>query len=285
MPGAPAPRAAESVIAVAQFAPGDDLAANLAEIEALTASAVARGAGLVVFPEYATYFTPQAGADWVEHAEPLDGQTVAALAAIADRLDVVIVAGVLETGTPEAGASEAGSARARVRNTIVAVRPGDGVVARYRKLHLYDAFGQRESDWVEPGEIEAPELFAWGGFTVGLQTCYDIRFPEVSRRIVDAGADLLLVPAEWVRGPLKEHHWRTLVTARALENTVYVAAADHAAPIGVGTSLIVDPMGVAVAALGEAPGVAVAAIDPGRISGVREINPALRLRRFGVTSA
>ena len=130
--------------------------------------------------------------------------------------------------------------------------------------------------------LDAPELFTWGGFTVGLQTCYDIRFPEVSRRIVDAGADLLLVPAEWVRGPLKEHHWRTLLTARALENTVFVAAADHTPPVGVGTSLVIDPMGVAVAALGEARGVAVAAISPDRVTEVRRVNPALQLRRFGV---
>ena len=262
-----------AVVAVAQFAPTDDVAGNLATIEALVASAATRGASMVVLPEYSTYFTPTQGPDWIDHAEPLDGPIVGALAAIAGRHGVVLVAGVLETASrPD-----------RIRNTVVALHPTDGLVASYRKLHLYDAFGQLESDWVEPGVIEAPELFQWGGFTVGLQTCYDIRFPEVSRRIVDAGADLLLVPAEWVRGPLKEHHWRTLLTARALENTVYVAAADHTPPVGVGTSLIIDPMGVAVAALGEAEGVAVAALDPARVTSVRHVNPALRLRRCGTT--
>lgn len=265
-----------SVIAVAQFAPGDDVAANLAAIEALATQAAGRGAGLVLLPEYSTFFTPEAGPAWAANAESLDGEEpgpiVTALGGIADRLGVVLVVGMLETAADPS----------RVRNTVVALRPGAGVVARYRKLHLYDAFGQRESDWVEPGVLDAPELFTWGGFTVGLQTCYDIRFPEVSRRIVDAGADLLLVPAEWVRGPLKEHHWRTLLTARALENTVFVAAADHTPPVGVGTSLIIDPMGVAVAALGEARGVAVAAISPDRVTEVRRVNPALQLRRFGV---
>jgi len=261
-----------AVVAVAQFAPGSDVAQNLATIEALVATAAGRGAGLVVLPEYSTYFTAAQGPDWVEHAQPLTGSTVAALGGIADRHGVVLVVGVLETASVDA----------RVRNTVVAIRPGAGVVAAYRKLHLYDAFGQRESDWVEPGDIEPPQLFEWGGFTVGLQTCYDIRFPEVSRRIVDAGADLLIVPAEWVRGPLKEHHWRTLLTARALENTVYVAAADHTPPVGVGTSLVIDPMGVALAALGEAEGVAVVEIDPARVRAVREVNPALALRRFRV---
>ena len=123
--------------------------------------------------------------------------------------------------------------------------------------------------------------FPFAGFTVGLQTCYDVRFPEVTRRLVDAGADLIAMPSEWVRGPLKEAHWRTLATARAIENTVYLAAADHAPPVGAGNSLVVDPMGVEVATIGEQDGaVAVAWISPSRIAEVRRINPALALRRF-----
>ncbi|HZK59138.1 MAG TPA: nitrilase-related carbon-nitrogen hydrolase, partial [Cryobacterium sp.] len=114
------------------------------------------------------------------------------------------------------------------------------------------------------------------------QTCYDIRFPEVTRRLVDAGADLVLVPAEWVRGPLKEQHWRTLVTARALENTIYLAAADHAPPVGVGNSMVVDPMGVELVTIGETTDVAVAWVSAERVAAVRAVNPALALRRFRV---
>jgi predicted amidohydrolase len=98
---------------------------------------------------------------------------------------------------------------------------------------------------------------------------------------VDAGADLVLVPSEWVRGPLKEAHWRTLLTARAIENTIYVAAADHAPPIGVGNSMIIDPMGVELATIGETVDVAVAMLSPTRIAEVRKTNPSLALRRFG----
>jgi predicted amidohydrolase len=116
-----------------------------------------------------------------------------------------------------------------------------------------------------------------------LQTCYDVRFPELTRRLVDAGADLILVPAEWVRGPLKEAHWRTLLTARAIENTVYVAAADHAPPVGAGNSMVVDPMGVELVTIGESTDVAVAWVAPERVAEVRRINPALKLRRFDVT--
>ena len=129
-----------------------------------------------------------------------------------------------------------------------------------------------------------PELFEAGGLTFGLQTCYDARFPEVTRRIVDAGADVVCMPAEWVRGPLKEAHWRVLTTARALENTVFVAAADHAPPVGAGNSMIVDPMGVEVATIGESTDVAIAWVSRERIDAVRRVNPALALRRFDVTA-
>ncbi|HWR86662.1 MAG TPA: carbon-nitrogen hydrolase family protein [Rhodoglobus sp.] len=261
-----------SSVAVAQFAPGDDTASNLRRITRLAERAADRGAGLVVFPEYSSFFEPQLGAASVEAAEPLDGPFATALAGLAGRLGIHLVAGMLERHDPQ-----------RVRNTVVALDPAGELVAHYRKQHLYDAFGQRESDRVLAGELEPPRTFGWHDFTVGLQTCYDVRFPEVTRTLVDAGADLVVVPAEWVRGPLKEHHWRTLLTARAIENTVYVAAADHAPPIGVGTSLIIDPMGVELAGIGdEDDAVAVAEVSSDRVAAVRERNPALALRRFGV---
>jgi len=260
-------------IAVAQFAPTDDTAANLDSIRTLATIAVKRGAKLVVFPEYSSFFVPTLGERTVAAAEPLDGPFARALAALATELGVHLVAGMLES-TDEA---------ARCSNTLVAFDSSGTLVAKYRKMHLYDAFGQRESDWVVAGAIEKPETFELDGMTVGLQTCYDLRFPEVTRRIVDAGADLILVPSEWVRGPLKEYHWRTLVTARALENTVFIAAPDQAPPIGAGNSMIVDPMGVELATIGENTDVALAWVSPARIAEVRAINPALQLRRFQVT--
>ena len=264
----------ETAIAVAQFAPANNAATNLATIRDLTEAAVARGAALVVFPEYSSFFLPDLGQELVDAAEPLDGAFVAGLAALAREYGVHLVAGLVEK-TDEVS---------RFSNTLVALDPAGSLVATYRKLHLYDAFGATESRWVRPGAITPVETFRVGGFTVGLQTCYDLRFPEVTRRLVDAGADLVLVPSEWVRGPLKEQHWRTLVTARALENTIFVAAADHTPPIGVGNSMIVDPMGVEVATIGEIAGVAVATISPERLRQVRTTNPALALRRFTVTT-
>jgi predicted amidohydrolase len=262
-------------VAVAQFAPGADKEQNLATIRRLAERAAERGAALVVFPEYSSFFVAELGRPVVDAAEPIDGPFVSALSGLARELGVNLVAGLVER-------ADAGESHGRFSNTLVAIDGSGGLVAQYRKLHLYDAFGQRESDWVVPGVIGEPETFSLRGLTVGMQTCYDIRFPEVSRRIVDAGADVVLVPSEWVRGPLKEAHWRTLITARAIENTVYFAAADQAPPIGVGNSMIVDPMGVELATVGEETDVALAWVSPDRLAQVRTVNPALALRRFTV---
>jgi predicted amidohydrolase len=262
----------ETGVGVVQFAPGEDSEQNLVAMRDLGARAVERGASLLVFPEYSSYFTPLLGPNTVEAGQPIDGEFVDGLSVLAKVLGVHIVAGLVES-TDVAG---------RASNTLVAIDPSGDLVAKYRKLHLYDAFGQRESDGILAGGVEEPETFTVNDITVGLQTCYDIRFPEVTRRVVDAGADLVVLPSEWVRGPLKEHHWRTLVTARAIENTVYFAAADHAPPVGAGNSMVVDPMGVELVSIGESVDVAVAWVSARRIAEVRAVNPALGLRRFGV---
>ncbi|WP_260406419.1 carbon-nitrogen hydrolase family protein [Microbacterium sp. G2-8] len=258
-------------IAVGQFAPTADSDANLAQVAAFAATAAERGARVLLAPEYSSYFVNPMDSSLAEHAQSLDGSFTRRLAELAAHHALTIVAGLVEQ-------ADGG----RVRNTAVAV-DGSGVVAAYRKQHLYDAFGQTESDWIEPGALEAPQTFVAGGLTFGLMTCYDLRFPEVARTLVDAGADVLLVPAEWVRGPLKEHHWRTLATARAIENTVYVAAADHTPPIGVGSSLVVDPEGIQIAGLGSATDLAVGWASRGAIDTVRRANPALALRRYRVS--
>lgn len=266
-------------VAVAQFAPGVDKGENLATIRKLAGEAAGRGAAVVVFPEFAMFTAPKLDERFVDSAEPLDGPFVAGLAELAGRLGVHVVAGVNER------LDERPDEPGRISNTLLAVGPGGGIVAEYRKTHLYDAFGYKESALVRPGELGDPETFTVEGVTFGMQTCYDVRFPEVTRRIVDAGADVLALPADWVPGPLKEDHWRTLVRARAIENTMYVAAAGQCAPTGAGNSMIVDPMGVVTAGVGEGTGVASAEVSAERVAAVRETNPALGLRRFAVTRA
>ncbi len=258
-----------STVAVCQFSPTASPADNRARIAELAAAAAGRGARLVVFPEYSSYFVDPMDATLAANAETLDGGFVLALQQAASVHGVTIVAGLVE------------AAGERVRNTLVAVDAA-GVRAVYRKQHLYDAFGQTESDWIEPGALDEPQTFVVDGLRFAMMTCYDLRFPEVARTLVDAGADVIVVPAEWVRGPLKEHHWTTLLAARAIENTVYVVAADHPGPIGVGNSQIIDPQGVVIAGVGTGEGIAVAEIDEDAVARVRETNPVLRLRRYRV---
>ncbi|XKK40887.1 carbon-nitrogen hydrolase family protein [Nocardiopsis sp. ARC36] len=260
-------------VAVAQFAPGRDKAENRRSVARLTARAAAEGARVVLFPEYAMFTASRMDHRYVEAAEPLDGPFVSSVADTARQEGVHVVLGV----------NEAGEDPERFTNTLVALSPDGDRVARYRKIHLYDAFGVRESDVLRPGPVEEPETFAVDGVVFGLQTCYDLRFPEVTRRIVDAGAHVVLLAAQWVPGPLKEEHWRTLARARAIENTVYVAASGQAAPTGSGNSMVVDPMGTPVAALGEQSfAIATAQVSADRVEEVRGINPALSLRRFSV---
>ncbi|KAA0079049.1 carbon-nitrogen hydrolase family protein [Mycolicibacterium sp. P9-64] len=262
------------VCSVAQFAPGEDKSANLASIRRLVSEARSQGSELVVLPEYSMFTVAVMDQRFVASAEHLDGPFVAELTALAAQHGLAIVCGINE-------ATDEGD---RIHNTLLAISASGDVVATYRKLHLYDAFGYTESSLVRPGEIEHPQTFVVGDLRFGMQTCYDLRFPEVTRRLVDAEADVVLMPAEWVPGPLKEDHWTTLLRARAIENTVYLAAADQCGKAGAGNSMIVDPMGVVLASVGEEEGLGTAALDPDRIARVREKNPAIRLRRFSVTA-
>ncbi|WP_017612218.1 carbon-nitrogen hydrolase family protein [Nocardiopsis salina] len=262
-------------VAVAQFAPGEDKDENARSVAQLTARAAAEGAEVVLLPEYAMFTASRTDRRYVEAAEPLDGPFVTAAAETARREGVYVVLGVNE--------ADEGAQATHFTNTLVALSPKGERVALYRKIHLYDAFGVRESEVVAPGAIEEPETFTVGGVTFGLQTCYDLRFPEVTRRIADAGVHVLLLAAQWVPGPLKEDHWRTLARARAIENTVYVAAAGQPAPRGAGNSMVIDPMGTPVSALGEETfAVSTARVSASRVEEVRVTNPALELRRFSV---
>lgn len=263
-------------IAAAQFAPVDDPATNLETVRAAAADAVACGARLLVTPEYTSFFTPDIDDRFVAAAQPLDGPFVTGLRRIARSTGIALVVGVAEAGeTPE-----------RFRNTLVAIDASGAVLTSYRKVHLYDAFGSRESDHIEAGDPDQLPVVVVDGVRVGLETCYDLRFPEVTRRLAaaeDGAADVVLVPAEWVRGPGKEHHWRTLLTARAIENTVWVLGVGQAPPIGIGGSVALDPSGTAVAALGADPGLLVTTVDTTTTDRVRSVNPSLALRRYGIT--
>jgi deaminated glutathione amidase len=259
-------------VAAAQFVAREDWQDNLRTAEPVIAQADADGIDLLVLPEGVLARFIEDRERIRERAQPLDGPFVSGLANATRGMQVTVVAGIHEK-----------SPTAKPFNTLVVLRDGQ-VLTTYRKLHLYDAFTMRESDNVAAADI-LPDLFDVNGFSVGLMTCYDVRFPEMSRLLAVRGADVLVLPAAWVRGPLKEHHWRTLVTARALENTVYVVASGECGPRNIGQSIVVDPLGVPIAQAGEEPTVITATLSAERLSTAREQLPVLANRRFDVAPA
>ena len=260
-------------VAVAQMGATTDKAANLTAATDLVARAARAGARLVVLPEYTMAWDARPTADVLAaEAEGLDGPFVGALARAAHEHGVTVLAGMTER--PSDGAE-------RPYNTVVALNAGGELIGAYRKVHLYDAFGDRESERLTPREPEAL-VIALGDLRVGVMTCYDLRFPEMARFLVDAGANVLALPATWIAGPGKLDHWRTLVKARAIENTVYVLAAGQTGRHRTGHSLIVGPAGEVLAEAGEEPGTAVADISGEKIAAVRARNPSLANRRFEV---
>ncbi|MDT5069864.1 MAG: deaminated glutathione amidase [Mycobacterium sp.] len=259
-------------VTVAQFAATTDKAENLATAARFIAEAAERGTSLVVLPENAMYSDPDPAADVRPAAESVNGPFAQSIAQAAKRAGVAVIVGMTETPTGDDD---------RCTNAVLAVDEQGRTIGVYRKVHLYDAFGYRESDRIVAHEPR-PLVFDRDGMRFGVMTCYDLRFPEMARFLVDAGAEVLIVPAAWLAGPAKEDHWTTLLRARAIENTVYVLACGQTGPINVGHSAIIDPMGQIVAGAGEAPGFVTAWIDHARLEAVRAKNPSLANRRFGV---
>jgi predicted amidohydrolase len=260
------------LVALCQLPISSDPGTNLDRVRAAVQEAAGQGARLAVFPEGTQ---ARFSADLRAVAEPVDGPFCTGLGEIARAEGVAITAGVFESGP--------GS---RVFNTTVGFDTDGRLAAAYRKIHLFDALGYRESDTVAPGDdLVLAEL---AGLRVGFLTCYDIRFPELARALAAAGAQLLVVPAAWAAGLFKEEHWVTLVRARAIENTIWVAAAGQVpdpaepptrAPTGVGRSMLVDPMGLVRLDLGPAAGIAAGDVDTGYTENVRAALPSLANRR------
>lgn len=254
-------------VAMGQFAVAREWQQNAQTCMQLMQQAQEAGAALLVLPEavLATDIADPGLA--VRAAQPLDGPFLSQLLAASRQSALTTLLSLHIPDGPE-----------RAINVQVALRDGN-VIARYDKLHLYDAFAMQESQRVTAGR-SVPALFEVGGMKIGMMTCYDVRFPELARRLALDGAEVLVLPSAWVRGPLKEHHWEVLVTARALENTCYMIAVGECGPRNIGNSLIVDPLGVAIARAGEAPALVFAELDAARIRHVREMLPVLANRRF-----
>ncbi|MGH3447651.1 MAG: deaminated glutathione amidase [Nocardioidaceae bacterium] len=256
-------------VAAGQFAAAEDWRANAETCDRFIGTAAGAGADLLVLPEGVLARFTDDFARIRKVAQALDGPFMEAVLRSTRGSATTVVLGIHER-----------SAEDVVYNTLVVMRDGE-LVSTYRKLHLYDAFGSHESDNVTPGQV-VPDLVACGDFQMGLMTCYDLRFPELARLHALRGANLLLAPAAWVRGPGKERHWDVMVTARALENTCFVVAPGECGQRNIGNSMIVDPFGVGLAQLGNRPGVCWSDLDRTVVNDARRTLPVLDNRRFNV---
>lgn len=250
-----------------------DPAESLARAEALVAKAVERGAELIGLPENLPQIceTQEEAAAQVPVTYPMAESW---LQEQARRHGVVLYGGVVAPGAD------------RVRNMLVVVDRNGDVIARYQKRHLFDvAIGEkhtfRESAAVEPGiEPVVADLGELG--VLGLSICYDVRFPEHYRALVDMGADLMAVPAAFLTVTGKDH-WHVLLRARAIENTCYVMAPaqggrHNARRESYGHALMIDPWGNVLADTGDRNGLAIAEIHPERLREVRSQLPCLQHR-------
>jgi len=235
------------------------------ENRALLAELTPDDTDLVVFPEAFARDFGEAGSDVSAYAEPVDGPFAREVARVAAARGTTVLAGMFETSDDPG----------RPWNTLVL---RGAATSDYRKVHLYDSFGYRESDRLSAGEISAATV-QLGGLTLGLMTCYDLRFPEQARALVGAGTDVLVVPSAWVAGERKVDHWRTLVRARAIENTTYVVAVGQPGPRYSGHSMVVDPLGDILVEAGEGAETLLCTLDREVVERARRTNPSLANRR------
>ena len=263
-------------VACVQMTSRRDKAANLQRAEALVARAASTGADVVVLPE--KWNLIGSADDYRAAAEPLDGESVQAMSRWAKTLGVTLVGGSI---------TERRDGHEKCSNTSCVFDPEGELTAVYRKIHLFDVdlpgrVTVRESDSKLAGTDVVSAKTPIG--SIGLSICYDLRFPELYRRLAFAGARILMVPSAFTF-PTGEAHWEPLIRARAIENQAYVIApAQFGANIygysDYGNSMIVDPWGRVLARAADQEGVVVAPIDLEYQDRVRSELPALKHARL-----
>jgi deaminated glutathione amidase len=269
-------------VACVQMNTRGDVAANVGAARALVEEAAAAGARLVALPE--TWTFKGHGEGIRVSAEAVDGPSNAALAQLAARLDIFVLAGSIYEPSPVPG---------HVFNTSVLLGPRGGLLAVYRKIHLFDLTADttvyRESDVVTPGaelvtvDIESGSAETAAPVTLGLSICYDLRFPELYRSLALRGAQVLCVPAAFT-AHTGVAHWEVLLRARAVENGCFVIAPGQVGEhlpgrACFGHSMIVDPWGMVLAEVQDGVGFCIADLDLGRVAEVRDQIPSLENRR------
>ena len=238
----------------------------LVQARHIAQQAAEQGVDLLVFPE--NFMCPHelTATELRQIAEPTDGHFANGICELAQQHNLWIVSTMSEinpTGGPPF-------------NTAVVTAPDGTRRGTYRKCHLYDAHGTRESDRMTAGG-EPSQPVDTPFCTLGLGICYDLRFPEFARCLALAGCDLIVFPAAWHDGPNKALHWQTLLRARAIENECYVAGACHGANHCVGKGHVFDPLGNVLASGSDV--LLVCQIDPAMVRTARDAMPIFRHRK------
>lgn len=262
-------------VAVVQFRASTKKEINLKKISEYICKAAKNKAQLVAFPEFMMFYTnsQQSPKELADLAETIKGNFVTSIAKTAKENHIQVVGSFYEKS----------SKKDRVYDTSFVIDKSGKVISTYRKIHLYDALGFRESDKMTPGsKIAKPVKTSIG--KIGMMICYDLRFPEMSRSLAVAGSEVLVAPSAWVKGENKEEHWLTINKTRAIENGCYVVAPDQVGNIYCGRSVVVDPFGKILLDMKKRQGIEYVQIDLNKVKQVRKVLPLLKNRRTDVYS-
>ena len=253
-------------IALAQLNASDNPMDNLKTIEQYVIQAYQKGADLLVLPEY-TMAYPKHGQSFSE-GQSLQGSFCAGLCELARTQELYIICGMLEkndTGKPY--------------NTTVVIDRQGKIVRSHRKTHLFASPKYREDDYFSQGNTLF-EPFDTDFGRIGLLVCYEIRFPELARLQALAGAEVLIVSSAFVAGENKAQQWHTLLQARAIENAVFVCAANHSKPhVFLGESCAYDPNGLPLGSLTDGEGMLLVSCEAKDLEKFRKTNGAILQRR------
>ena len=259
--------------AVVQFKASTNKETNLKKIISYIQKAASKNATLCAFPEFMMFYTnsTQTPKQLASLSETITGNFVNTIAKTAKENRIQVVGSFYEKNRK----------KDRVYDTSFVIDKTGKVISTYRKIHLYDALGFRESDKMASGsKIAKPVKTTLG--KVGMMICYDLRFPEMSRSLAAAGSEILIAPSAWVKGNMKEEHWITINKTRAIENGCYVIAPDQVGNIYCGRSLVVDPYGKILLDMKKKQGIGYIDIDLKKVEKTRKILPLLKNRRTDV---
>jgi len=262
-------------VAVVQFKASTSKDDNLKKIISYISKAASKNVTLCAFPEFMMFYTnsSQTAKQLAELAETINGNFISTIAKTAKENKIQVIGSFYEKSRK----------KDRVYDTAFVIDKTGKIISTYRKIHLYDALGFKESNKMTSGsKITKPIKTSVG--IIGMMICYDLRFPEMSRSLASAGSEVLVAPSAWVKGNMKEEHWITINKTRAIENGCYVISPDQVGNIYCGRSLVVDPYGKILLDMKKKQGIGFVNIDLNKVKQTRKILPLLKNRRTDIYS-